>query len=96
MTSPDVLIRLRGDPSSLLASLQVAKSNVAAFASEVEKSAQKRQALTQLGTASGGVGLAAAVAGPSPRPAGSPGPMGPEAGAAWHGVEPNLRHNRRT
>ncbi len=61
MAASDVLIRLRGDASDLITKLNVARANVKGFNDEVAKSAAKRQALNDLGSTFGKVGLVAAA-----------------------------------
>ena len=59
----DVTIRLRLDISDLKAKSVAAAGNVKAFTKELERSADKRQALDEIGGTFGKVGLAATAAG---------------------------------
>ena len=57
----DLWVKIRADVSGLQAGLAKAQAGVSAFGAEVQRSAQKRAAITQLGGAFGKVGLAAAA-----------------------------------
>jgi TP901 family phage tail tape measure protein len=61
MAARDLWVRIRADVSGLQAGLAKATAGVRAFDASVQKSAAKRQAINDVGTAFGKVGLAAAA-----------------------------------